>query len=118
MSEAVATLTADKVIDARGTACPGPLLEAKKGIGASQGWPDHRDQIERQGIAQGYRRLGRQRWAMSFSASSKPRATIACWCAARSSRLRETCAGACRPIEPAAIPLPDIRGMMAWRGAV
>jgi len=27
------TLTADKVIDARGTACPGPLLEAKKGIG-------------------------------------------------------------------------------------
>ncbi len=24
----------DKVIDARGTACPGPLLEAKKGIGA------------------------------------------------------------------------------------
>lgn len=33
MSEAVATLTADKVIDARGTACPGPLLEAKKGIG-------------------------------------------------------------------------------------
>ncbi len=34
MSEAVATLTADKIIDARGTACPGPLLEAKKGIGA------------------------------------------------------------------------------------
>ncbi len=34
MSEAVATVTADKVIDARGTACPGPLLEAKKGIGA------------------------------------------------------------------------------------
>ena len=33
MSEAVAILTADKVIDARGTACPGPLLEAKKGIG-------------------------------------------------------------------------------------
>jgi tRNA 2-thiouridine synthesizing protein A len=33
MSEAVAVLTADKIIDARGTACPGPLLEAKKGIG-------------------------------------------------------------------------------------
>ncbi len=32
--EALETLTADKVIDARGTACPGPLLEAKKGIGA------------------------------------------------------------------------------------
>ena len=24
----------DKVIDARGSACPGPLLEAKKGIGS------------------------------------------------------------------------------------
>ena len=34
MSEDVATLTADKVVDARGTACPGPLLEAKKAIGA------------------------------------------------------------------------------------
>ncbi len=33
-TEDLATLTADKVIDARGTACPGPLLEAKKGIGA------------------------------------------------------------------------------------
>lgn len=33
MSEAIAAITADKVIDARGTACPGPLLEAKKGIG-------------------------------------------------------------------------------------
>lgn len=33
MSEAIADITADKVIDARGTACPGPLLEAKKGIG-------------------------------------------------------------------------------------
>jgi tRNA 2-thiouridine synthesizing protein A len=27
-------IQADKVIDARGSACPGPLLEAKKGIGA------------------------------------------------------------------------------------
>lgn len=34
MSEVVAAITADKIIDARGTACPGPLLEAKKGIGA------------------------------------------------------------------------------------
>jgi tRNA 2-thiouridine synthesizing protein A len=25
-------ITADKVIDARGAACPGPLLEAKKGM--------------------------------------------------------------------------------------
>ncbi|MCA9952890.1 MAG: sulfurtransferase TusA family protein, partial [Anaerolineales bacterium] len=27
-------IQAAKVIDARGSACPGPLLEAKKGIGA------------------------------------------------------------------------------------
>ena len=27
------TLTAAKVVDARGTACPGPLLAAKKAIG-------------------------------------------------------------------------------------
>ncbi len=33
MSEATAVLVAHKVIDARGTACPGPLLEAKKGMG-------------------------------------------------------------------------------------
>ncbi len=28
------SIKADKVVDARGSACPGPLLEAKKGIGA------------------------------------------------------------------------------------
>jgi TusA-related sulfurtransferase len=28
------TIVADKIIDARGTACPGPLLEAKKGMAA------------------------------------------------------------------------------------
>ncbi len=27
------TITAAKVVDARGAACPGPLLEAKKGMG-------------------------------------------------------------------------------------
>jgi len=27
-------LTPEKVVDARGSACPGPLLEAKKGIGS------------------------------------------------------------------------------------
>lgn len=27
------TITAEKIIDARGAACPGPLLEAKKGMG-------------------------------------------------------------------------------------
>jgi tRNA 2-thiouridine synthesizing protein A len=29
----LSTITADKIIDARGAACPGPLLEAKKGMG-------------------------------------------------------------------------------------
>ncbi len=28
------TIVSDKVVDARGAACPGPLLEAKKGMGA------------------------------------------------------------------------------------
>ena len=28
------TMTSAKVVDARGSACPGPLLEAKKGIGS------------------------------------------------------------------------------------
>jgi TusA-related sulfurtransferase len=30
----LAGVTVAKVVDARGSACPGPLLEAKKGIGA------------------------------------------------------------------------------------
>jgi TusA-related sulfurtransferase len=30
----LSNLVATKVVDARGSACPGPLLEAKKGIGA------------------------------------------------------------------------------------
>jgi tRNA 2-thiouridine synthesizing protein A len=30
----LAALSPAKVVDARGSACPGPLLEAKKGIGA------------------------------------------------------------------------------------
>jgi tRNA 2-thiouridine synthesizing protein A len=30
----LSTLEAAKVVDARGSACPGPLLEAKKGIGS------------------------------------------------------------------------------------
>jgi tRNA 2-thiouridine synthesizing protein A len=31
--EELKNIQADKVVDARGTACPGPLLEAKKAIG-------------------------------------------------------------------------------------
>jgi tRNA 2-thiouridine synthesizing protein A len=33
MSVDLTTIQAAKVVDARGSACPGPLLEAKKGIG-------------------------------------------------------------------------------------
>lgn len=33
-TEELTTIQAAKVVDARGSACPGPLLEAKKGIGA------------------------------------------------------------------------------------
>jgi len=33
-AEELSTMEAAKVVDARGSACPGPLLEAKKGIGA------------------------------------------------------------------------------------
>lgn len=32
-AEALANIEADKVVDARAMACPGPLLEAKKSIG-------------------------------------------------------------------------------------
>jgi len=32
--EVLSEVSAAKVVDARGSACPGPLLEAKKGIGA------------------------------------------------------------------------------------
>ena len=32
-NEELTQISADKVIDARGTACPGPLLAAKKAIG-------------------------------------------------------------------------------------
>lgn len=31
--ESLASIEVAKVVDARGSACPGPLLEAKKGIG-------------------------------------------------------------------------------------
>jgi tRNA 2-thiouridine synthesizing protein A len=32
-TEELKNLKAEKVVDARGTACPGPLLEAKKAVG-------------------------------------------------------------------------------------
>ncbi len=33
MTTDLSTMKADNTVDARGSACPGPLLEAKKGIG-------------------------------------------------------------------------------------
>jgi TusA-related sulfurtransferase len=33
-TDELSTIQAEKVVDARGSACPGPLLEAKKGIGS------------------------------------------------------------------------------------
>ncbi|MEE4607450.1 MAG: sulfurtransferase TusA family protein, partial [Desulfobacteraceae bacterium] len=33
MSNDLSSLKVDNTVDARGSACPGPLLEAKKGIG-------------------------------------------------------------------------------------
>jgi len=35
-TEELTIMEADKVVDARGTACPGPLLAAKKAIGEIQ----------------------------------------------------------------------------------
>jgi len=32
MSEDLSTIQAEKVVDARGTSCPGPILAAKKGM--------------------------------------------------------------------------------------
>ena len=32
MSEDLSSIQADKVVDARGTSCPGPILAAKKGM--------------------------------------------------------------------------------------
>jgi TusA-related sulfurtransferase len=34
MTETLTEITAAKVVDARGAACPGPLLEAKKAMGS------------------------------------------------------------------------------------
>lgn len=34
MGVELGNIQAAKIVDARGTACPGPLLEAKKGVGA------------------------------------------------------------------------------------
>ncbi len=34
VAKALTEIQAAKIVDARGSACPGPLLEAKKGIGA------------------------------------------------------------------------------------
>ena len=40
-------ITPDAVADARGSACPGPLLEAKKSIGIGERGRRRRDPLER-----------------------------------------------------------------------
>jgi len=67
MTEELSQLEAAKVVDARGSACPGPLLEAKKGIGAVgvgevleiwSGDPGTKDQIPRWCTKVGHEYLG------------------------------------------------------------
>ena len=116
MSEAVAIVTADKVIDARGTACPGPLLEAKKAMGQVKVG----QVIEVKSNDKGRGKIlphGPRRWATSFWASSKPRGMIASWCVARSSLFANCEQGLAGSFGPAGISLPRC-GVMAVRGAV
>ena len=63
----LSTIEVAKVIDARGSACPGPLLEAKKGIGAIKrgevleiwsGDPKTKDDIPRWSQKVGHEFLG------------------------------------------------------------
>ena len=64
MATATATelesITAAKVIDARGAACPGPLLEAKKGMGGVPVGSVIEISVDRPGHQDGRRRLVRQ----------------------------------------------------------
>lgn len=63
----LAHIQANKVVDARGSACPGPLLEAKKGIGTIKrgeileiwsGDPNTRDFLEKWAKKIGHEYLG------------------------------------------------------------
>ena len=60
-------IQAAKIVDARGSACPGPLLEAKKGIGAIKvdevleiwsGDPKTKDDIPKWAAKEGHEYLG------------------------------------------------------------
>ena len=50
-------ITAAAIIDARGTACPGPLLEAKKGMADGRHRRHDRDLVDRSGDQDRHRRL-------------------------------------------------------------
>ncbi len=50
-------LESAKVVDARGSACPGPLLEAKKAHEHGPGRAGHRDLVERPGDQERHRGL-------------------------------------------------------------
>ncbi len=63
----LSTIKAAKIVDARGSACPGPMLEAKKGIGAVpvgevlevwSGDPGTRDNLSRWANKVGHEFLG------------------------------------------------------------
>jgi len=67
MTEDLSNIEAAKIVDARGVACPGPLLEAKKGIGAVKvgevleiwsGDPKTKDDIPRWSKKVGHEFLG------------------------------------------------------------
>ena len=80
------TMTTAKVVDARGSACPGPLLEAKKSMGTVPVGLRHRDLVHRPGHQDATSARGPARSATSSSVSSRARATTASSSAARSSR--------------------------------
>ncbi|MBN1266009.1 MAG: sulfurtransferase TusA family protein [Anaerolineales bacterium] len=67
MTEDINNIEAAKIVDARGVACPGPLLEAKKGIGAVKvgevleiwsGDPNTKDDLPRWSNKVGHEFLG------------------------------------------------------------
>ena len=74
MAEDLSTITPEKVVDAQGTSCPGPILAAKKGMAEVKVG----EIMEVLATDSGTRKTcppGPRRWATSTSASSKSPAT-------------------------------------------
>ena len=70
MTEDLTTIQAEKVVDARGTSCPGPILAAKKGIPSVSVGGVMEVMATDTGTQKDLRR-GARRWATSSSAPSK-----------------------------------------------